>query len=99
MKSDLKPPGTKRLKVKYDIPLSNSAFKFNFRRFSVGFIAGRARSGGTWQGPEPLVPSLSAHSIPVHPCTPAASSSLAVHSFPWKLRGIAASAFTLSRNS
>ena len=33
MKPTLKPPGTKRLKPKYDEPLSNFAFKFNLRRY------------------------------------------------------------------
>ena len=33
IKPKLKPPGTKRLKLKYDILLSTSAFKFNLRRF------------------------------------------------------------------
>jgi hypothetical protein len=35
MKAELKPPGTKLLKLKYDILLSTSAFKFNLRRYSV----------------------------------------------------------------
>jgi hypothetical protein len=30
----LKPTGTKPLKLKYDIPLSNYAFKFNLRCYS-----------------------------------------------------------------
>jgi hypothetical protein len=30
----LKAPGTKRLKLKYDGPLSNFAFKFNLRRYT-----------------------------------------------------------------
>jgi hypothetical protein len=34
--SKLKPPGTKRLKPKYDEALSNFAFKFNLRRYSSG---------------------------------------------------------------
>jgi hypothetical protein len=33
MRTTLKAPGTKRLKLKYDDPLSNSAFKFNLRRY------------------------------------------------------------------
>jgi hypothetical protein len=33
MKPKLKPPGTKRLKVKFDILLSTSAYKFIFRRY------------------------------------------------------------------
>ena len=32
MKPTLKPPGTKRLKLKCDVPLSSFAFKFNSRR-------------------------------------------------------------------
>jgi hypothetical protein len=34
MKPMLKPPGTKRLKLKCDIPLATSAFKVNLRRYS-----------------------------------------------------------------
>jgi hypothetical protein len=34
MKPTLKAPRTKRLKLKYDVPLSNFAFKFNLRRYS-----------------------------------------------------------------
>jgi hypothetical protein len=30
----LKPPGTKRLKPKYDEPLSSLTFNFNLRRYS-----------------------------------------------------------------
>jgi hypothetical protein len=35
VKPMLKPPGTKRWKVKYDKLLSNFAFKFNLRRYSL----------------------------------------------------------------
>ena len=35
MKPTLKPPGTKRLKPNCDVPLSNFAFKFNFRRSTM----------------------------------------------------------------
>ena len=34
IKPTLNAPGTKRLKLKYDEPLSNVAFKFNLRRYS-----------------------------------------------------------------
>ena len=34
VKPKLKPPGTKRLKLKYDGPLSNAAFKFSLRRYT-----------------------------------------------------------------
>ena len=34
MKPKLKPPGTKRLRLKCDILLSTSAFKFNLRRYT-----------------------------------------------------------------
>ena len=44
MKPKLKPPGTKRLKLKCDILLSTSALKFNLRRYSkVKPWAGRCR--------------------------------------------------------
>jgi hypothetical protein len=36
MKHKSKPPVTKRLKVKYDEPLSSFAFKFNLRRYGMG---------------------------------------------------------------
>jgi hypothetical protein len=40
MKPKLKPPGTKRLKVKRDMLLSTSAFKFNLRRYTKAAEAG-----------------------------------------------------------
>jgi hypothetical protein len=41
----LKAPGTKRLKLTHDLPLSNFAFKFNLRRYSkeVTFVGGKQR--------------------------------------------------------
>jgi hypothetical protein len=36
MKPKLKPPGTQRLKLRSDILLSTSAFKFNLRRYIKG---------------------------------------------------------------
>jgi hypothetical protein len=36
IKLNLKPPGTKRLKLKCDILLSTSAFKLNLRRYALG---------------------------------------------------------------
>jgi hypothetical protein len=41
----LKPPGTKRLKLKCDNLFSSSAFNFNVRRYNVG-RRGRRGSGG-----------------------------------------------------
>jgi len=38
----LKPPGTKRLKLKHDELLSTSAFKFNLRRYVKGKLNGMA---------------------------------------------------------
>jgi hypothetical protein len=35
IKTQLKPPGTKRLKLNCDVLLSTSAFKFNSRRYKV----------------------------------------------------------------
>jgi hypothetical protein len=48
MKPTLKAPGTKRLKLKHDEPLSNVAFNFNLRRYSVGVraVPGVVRPGG-----------------------------------------------------
>jgi hypothetical protein len=34
IKPTLKAPGTKRLKLQYDEPLSNFAFNFNLRRYT-----------------------------------------------------------------
>jgi hypothetical protein len=44
MKPKLKPPGTKRLKLKFDILLPTPAFKFNLRRYNLTLtlILGRA---------------------------------------------------------
>jgi Leucine-rich repeat (LRR) protein len=36
MRPVLKAPGTQRLKLNYDEPTSNSAFKFNLRRYNTG---------------------------------------------------------------
>jgi len=36
MELTLKAPGSRRLKLKYDASLSNFAFEFNLRRYSVG---------------------------------------------------------------
>jgi hypothetical protein len=36
MNPKLKPPGTKRLKLNCDMPLSNYASKFNLRRYTKG---------------------------------------------------------------
>jgi hypothetical protein len=37
-KSNLKPPGTKRLKLIYDQSLSTSAFNFNVHRYNMAVI-------------------------------------------------------------
>jgi hypothetical protein len=45
----MKAPGTKRLKLKYDGPLSNFAFKFNLRRCNEGLMCAtddKFKSGG-----------------------------------------------------
>ena len=42
MKPKLKPPGTKHLKLKFDILLSTSAFKFNLRRYTEAEAAAEA---------------------------------------------------------
>jgi len=38
IKPTLRAPGTKRLKLQYDGPLSSFAFKFNLRRYTTGAI-------------------------------------------------------------
>jgi hypothetical protein len=62
MKSVLKAPGTMLLKLGYDEPLSNVAFNFNLRRYTVvppaATIAGAPRNPNThsaelaWSAPE-----------------------------------------------
>jgi hypothetical protein len=46
IKPTLKAPGTKRLKLKHDEPLSRFAFKFNLRRFNSART--RPRATGCW---------------------------------------------------
>ena len=48
MKPKLKPPGTERLKLKCDILLSTSAFKFNSRRY-ITDATGNRISGVTFE--------------------------------------------------
>jgi hypothetical protein len=48
IKPTLKAPGTKRLKLKFDILLSNFAFKFNLRRYikaKSGKLVGMVAAG------------------------------------------------------
>ena len=64
IKPTLKAPGTKRLKLKHDELLSNFAFKFTLRRFTVE--CGRVCRGGcTWRHGravhvDPMKPKLKA---------------------------------------
>ena len=48
IKPTLKPPGTKRLKLKYDESLFDFAFEFNLRRYikDLQDLFGRARPAG-----------------------------------------------------
>jgi hypothetical protein len=39
MKPKLRPPGTKRLKLRFDEPLSSFGFRFNLRRHMKGIVA------------------------------------------------------------
>ena len=49
IKPKLKPPGTKRLKLRIKILLSTSAFKFNLRRYSLGLAPASSRARwGPW---------------------------------------------------
>jgi len=45
MKPKMKPPGTKRLKLKWEILLSISAFKFNLRRYRAVRMLRLRRAG------------------------------------------------------
>jgi len=63
MKPKLKPPGAERFKLKHDICFSTSAFKFNLRRYNVGWAA----------PPRPSTPRVRPRSW--RPCTPARGSS------------------------
>jgi hypothetical protein len=47
MKPTLKAHGTKRLKLKFDILLSNFAFKFNLRRYTTDAIQAIFKARGT----------------------------------------------------
>ena len=49
MQLNLKPPGTVRLKLQCDDPLSNSGFKFNLRRYSSGGAGRTSRWRRRWQ--------------------------------------------------
>jgi hypothetical protein len=48
IKPKLKLPGSKHLKLKYDKPLSNFAFTFNLRRYSMATQVGR-RGDERWE--------------------------------------------------
>ena len=50
IKPTMKAPGTKRLKLKYDEPLSGFGFNFNLRRYIPRARAAHARRGGRGQG-------------------------------------------------
>jgi len=53
MKPKLKPPGTRRLKLKCDVLLSTSAFKFNLRRYTKADVCDSSSSflqGGASKG-------------------------------------------------
>ena len=47
IKPTLKAPGSERLKLKCDEPLSKFAFKFNWRRYKVVFVTGRGELAGS----------------------------------------------------
>ena len=55
MKPVLKPPGSALLKLRYDGPLSNFAFKFNSRRYDEAVAGGVA----AWQAGAHTRPQLS----------------------------------------
>jgi len=51
---NLKPPGTKRLKLICDNPLSKFGFKFNLRRYTKGMLKGVGGSVAEEESPEAL---------------------------------------------
>jgi hypothetical protein len=76
MKPKSKPPGTKRLKLKYDEVLSNVAFNFNLRRYikdSHPMITGRGLHSLTSElnlrtfGFTPLTLELNLSTFGTHP--------------------------------
>ena len=82
IKPALKPPGSKRLELIYDGPLSKFAFNFKLRRYSEGEDELYKVTAGPQATHGVLVTAgilLFAQSVPVHPYTLAASSSLALH--------------------
>jgi len=53
-------PGTKRLKIKCDVPLSSSAFKLNLRRYTKAGIAARQ---GDIAGVESVLQEVAARGV------------------------------------
>ena len=47
MKPTLRPPGTMRLTPKYDVPVSNFAFKFNLRRYTLALDGAESPKDGS----------------------------------------------------
>jgi len=65
IKPALKAPGTKRLKLIYDGPLSNFAFNFNLRRYNVGVEVFRERCGaGVMEAVERSLRDRAAQALP-----------------------------------
>jgi hypothetical protein len=51
MKPKLKPPGTKRLILRYNVLLSTSAFKFSLRRYNAENVHAVIVTSGCDRGP------------------------------------------------
>ena len=63
IKPKLKAPGTKRLKLKRDEPLSNFAFKINLRRYTMDVTAGLAARSGL-ELSDRILPIAVVHLVP-----------------------------------
>jgi len=69
MKPKLKPPGTKRLKLKYDELHSSFAFKFNLRRYSTATQFKKSTAGFAKQD-MPSYAGTASPRLPKHVASP-----------------------------
>jgi len=85
VKLTLKAPGTKHLKLKYDKPLSNFAFKFNLRRYNVGDMLSRWSDGRLLSNlhrvrmPAPLPANAPGRAVHVDPMKPKLTLETAIN--------------------
>jgi hypothetical protein len=67
MQPKLKPPRSKRLKLKCDILLSNFAFNFNLRRYTVATFSDASVMSFIIHGGKPGDASLTGRACPLAP--------------------------------